>query len=191
MFKYFQLSRGVQQGCPLSYYIFILCAELIDIAVRLNDNIRGIQIGDQSHVKITQFADDSTHILDGSKESIVNAVKVMEKFGLISGLKLNVAKSVLFKIGSLKDNERDIAPDKNYQYTKDPVKFLEIIILMTKNELFKHNFETTVLDIWSQRDLTPIGKITICKSLALSQMTYLFSVLPSPSNEFIKRLQHV
>ena len=97
MSNYFQLSRGVRQGCPLSCYIFILCAELMGIAVRLNDNIKGIQIGDKSHVKITQFADDTTLILDGSKESIVNAVKVIEKFGLISGLKLNVDKTVFLK----------------------------------------------------------------------------------------------
>ena len=143
--------------------------------VRLNDNIKGIQIGDKSQVKITQFADDTTLILDGSKESIVNAVKVIQKFGLIFGLKLNVDKSVFLKIGSLKDNEEDIVPDKNYQCTKDSVKFLGIMISMNKNELFKLNFETqliklkTVLDIWSQRDLTPIGKITVVKSLALSQ----------------------
>ena len=96
---------GVRQCCPLSCYIFILCAELMGFAVRLNDNIKGILIGDKSHVKTTQFADDTTVILDGSKESIVNAVKVIEKFGLISGLKLNVIKSVFLKIGSLKDNE--------------------------------------------------------------------------------------
>ena len=133
MSNYFQLSRGMRQGCPLSCYIFILCAELMGIAVRLNDNIKGIQIGDKSHVNITQFADDTTCILDGSKESIVNVVKVIEKFGLISGLKLNVAQSVFLKIGSLKDNEEDIVPDKNCQYTKDPVKYLGIKISINKN----------------------------------------------------------
>ena len=96
-------------------------------------------------------------------------MKVTEKFGLISCLKLNVAKSVFLKIGSLKHNEEDIVPDKNYQCTKDPVKFLGIMISVNKNELFKLNFETqliklkTVLDIWSQRDLTPIGKLTILR----------------------------
>ena len=63
--------------------------------------------------------------------------------------------------------------------------------------MFKLNFESqfeklkTVLNMWAQRDLTPIGKITIIKSLALSQMTYLFSVLPKPPNEFIKKLEQV
>ena len=41
----------------------------MSIAVRLNNNIKGIQIGGESHVKIIQFADNTTHILDGSKES--------------------------------------------------------------------------------------------------------------------------
>jgi exonuclease III len=195
MSNYFQLSRGVHQGCPLSCYIFILCAELMGIAIRANNNIKGIQIGNDNHVKITQFADDTTLILDGSKESINNAVKVINNFGSISGLKLNSSKSVFLKIGSLKNDDMCILPDDSYQCTKGPVKFLGVMISLDKNELLKINYEpqfkklSTVLDIWSQRDLTPIGKITIIKSLALSQMTYLLSVLPNPQPKFIKKIE--
>ena len=35
------------------------------------------------------------------------------------------------------------------------------------------------------------GKITIVNPLAVSQMTYPFSVLPSPPSEFIKRLEQI
>ena len=52
------------------------------IAVGLNDNIKRIQIDDEIHAKITQFAYDKTLILDGSKESILNAVKVIILVGI-------------------------------------------------------------------------------------------------------------
>ena len=45
------------------------------------------------------------------------------------------------------------------------------------------------MNVWSQRDLTPIGKIAIVKSLALSQLTYMFSILPNPSQEFMKKVE--
>ena len=38
----------------------------------------------------------------------------------------------------------------------------------------------TILNIWSARRLTLLGKITIIKSLALSQIVYLLSALPAP-----------
>ena len=49
----------------------------------------------------------------------------------------------------------------------------------------------SILRIWSMRDMTPIGRITIVKSLGLSQLIYLFSVLPKPDDDFLKDLETV
>ena len=54
------------QGCPLSPYLFMLCAEILGAAVRQDTLIRGIQISD-NECKISQYADDTTLILDGSQ----------------------------------------------------------------------------------------------------------------------------
>ena len=43
--NYFRLSRGVRQGCPLSPYVFILCAEFLATDIRQNNKIHGIKIG--------------------------------------------------------------------------------------------------------------------------------------------------
>ena len=43
---FFNLSKGVRQGCPLSPYLFILCAEILGAAVRRGALISGIQISD-------------------------------------------------------------------------------------------------------------------------------------------------
>ena len=62
---FFKLGRGVRQGCPLSPYLFILCAEILAETIRKNENIKGITINEQE-IKISQCADDTTLILDGS-----------------------------------------------------------------------------------------------------------------------------
>ena len=66
---FFQLNRGVRQGCPLSPYIFILCVEILGNAIRNSDQIKGICVLD-SECKISQYADDTTLILDGLEKSM-------------------------------------------------------------------------------------------------------------------------
>ena len=54
------------------------------------------------------------------------------------------------------------------------------------NYLPKKEKLINMLKVWSMRYLTPIGKIVILKSLALSQLIFLLSVLPSPPEPFMK-----
>ena len=69
-----KLQGGCRQGDPISPYIFIICAELLSILVRNNNNIKGITI-DGTEYQISQYADDTTFILDESPQSLENTMK--------------------------------------------------------------------------------------------------------------------
>jgi len=45
-----------------------------------------------------------------------------------------------------------------------------------------------LLKLWSRRYLTPFGKITVIKTLAISKIIHLFSNLPDPPDEFLYEL---
>ena len=51
---FFELGRGVRQGCPLSPYIFVLCVEVLSAAIRRDNEIKGISVGNVE-CKISQF----------------------------------------------------------------------------------------------------------------------------------------
>ena len=91
--NYFQLSRGVRQGCPLSLCLFILAAEILACKIRQDKEIQlqGIRIFN-SEDKISQFADD-TSLICKSCHSVEKAIKVLDSFGNFSGLHLNTAKT--------------------------------------------------------------------------------------------------
>ena len=90
--NFFEIQRGVRQGGPLSPYLFVLAAEMLAKAIRKNDNISGILVNNKE-IKLSQYADDTTLILDGPRESLTASLKTLDDFYEISDLKLNDKKN--------------------------------------------------------------------------------------------------
>ena len=88
------LFLPVRQSCPLSPYLFILSAEILISAkaVRKNNIIKGICVNNEEIKLRNQYADDTTFILDGTKESLTATFHLFERFSLSSGLEINYKK---------------------------------------------------------------------------------------------------
>ena len=82
---FFGLGTGVRQGCPLSPYLFILCAEVLATAIRGDNEIKGISVGNVE-CKLSQYVDDTTMILVGSRASLERSFALLNSFGQLSGL---------------------------------------------------------------------------------------------------------
>ena len=78
----------MRQGCPQSPYLFLLCAEILAILIRKNTGSKGITVK-ETEIKSSQYADDTTLILDGSRSSLSEALKTLDGFGKASGLKID------------------------------------------------------------------------------------------------------
>ena len=95
---FISIERGCKQGDPIAAYLFILCGQILNYLIKKNKKINGIYV-DEIEIKITQFADDTTLILDGSQSSLQAALNTIEIFGSFSGLKINTNKTKLVWIG--------------------------------------------------------------------------------------------
>ena len=102
--EFFSLSRGVRQECPLSPYLYILCAEVLANTVRKDENIRGINIANVE-CKLSQYADDTTIILDGFELSLSRTLLLLDNYAMSSGFKINYEKTEALWKGSCKDRD--------------------------------------------------------------------------------------
>ena len=99
------IGRGCKQGDPLSPYLFLFGAEILALLLVLNPDVVGLKLFTHEF-KLTQFADDTTLILDGSQDSLQAALNTLEIYGNFSGLKMNREKTKVIwskvKVGVLR-----------------------------------------------------------------------------------------
>ena len=195
--KPYALQKGLRQGCPLSCYLFLLCLEPLLTEIRAAQNIAGVRIGN-FNIKVTAYADDVTVVLDGSETSLENCVALFEDFKIISGLQLNRHKTRPFWIGKNADTERPICSHLDLFWETTPLEVLGIKIPNDPNiDIGNINYEKKInhlktrLALWSYRYLTPYGRVHLVKTEALSQLTYLMTVLPKPSPVLIKSIETI
>ena len=88
----FDISRGICQGCHVSALLFVLCVEILAIKIRNSSTLKGFQFGfENKPVKIAQHDDDGILFLN-DKNELCSALSILEIFGRMSGLILNVEK---------------------------------------------------------------------------------------------------
>ena len=182
---FFEIQRGVRQGCPLSPYLFVLSVEILAKAIQENTSIKGIFVNNRE-IKLSQYADDTTLILDGRKESLIASLTLLDDFYEVSGLKLDKKTEALW-IGVKSGNDGISIPGRNLSWPKYKVKALGVWFSVDPEATATLNYNEkldkvrNVLSCWKYCRLTLIGKITVLKSLVASQLVYLLS--PLQTNE--------
>ena len=193
---FFKLGRGCRQGDPISPYLFILCAEILSARIRNNKNIKGIKI-DNTEIKFSQYADDASAFLDGSKKSLEEILQELENFADISGLKTNFDKTQVVWIGAKKYSTDSIKTRWKLSWGTTQFKLLGIIFHVDLDKIVDINYKDKItqvknlIRIWQRRFLTPLGKITVIKSLILPKITHLLISLPNPNSDFLNNINSI
>ena len=194
--SFFKLGRGCRQGDPISPYLFILCAEILSVRIRNNKNIKGIKI-DNVELKFSQYADDASAFLDGSRRSLEETLQELELFADISGLKTNFDKTHVVWIGAKKYSTDSIKTRWKLSWGSTQFKLLGIIFNVDLDKIIGLNYDDRIKQIkhsikmWRMRFLTPLGKITVIKSLILPKITHLLIALPNPKPETLDNIDSI
>ena len=179
--NWFELHRGVRQGCPLSGLLFVLAVEILSLAIRASGDIKGIQIVNRE-IKLSQYADDTT-VFCRDIFSLEKLLDLLSTFGDCSGLKLNVSKSEAMWLGKTA-NRKDMPFD--VKWPRRPIYALGTAFSYNRNLCETENFTSEInklqklFNIWSQRDQSLYGRILIAKTLALSKLIYSSASVQTP-----------
>ena len=177
----FLLERGVRQGCPLSGMLFVIA---IAQKIRRPKMIKEIEIeyNGSQEIQLSQYADDMTALLSDS-ESVTQLFKLLGLFERCSGLKINESKSELLWLGSWRHRKDKIL---NLQISEEPVYALGVHSAYERDAALQRNFWDKLISLkkllntWSQRDISVYSKINLVKSLALSKLVFICSVMETP-----------
>ena len=145
----------MRQGCPLSSYLFMLCAEILGNTVRKDNEVRGIKIF-YTERKLSQYADDTTMILDGSKSSFLRSLYLLDAFAFISGLKVNYEKTEALWIGAPKSSNLTFPSSKPITWANEKVFALGVWFSTLEDRSLNSNFIEKIRSIlhnWSARRL--------------------------------------
>uniref|UniRef100_A0A8C4S3X3 Reverse transcriptase domain-containing protein n=1 Tax=Erpetoichthys calabaricus TaxID=27687 RepID=A0A8C4S3X3_ERPCA len=96
---YFKLERGTRQGCPLSPLLFAIAIEPLAVHCRNSYQIKGI-VREGLEQKISLYADDMVLYISDPENTVPAVLTALTEFQKISGLRINLNKSILFPVNS-------------------------------------------------------------------------------------------
>jgi hypothetical protein len=158
------------------------------------NDISGVNI-DGREVKILQMADDTT-IMTSKVEDIPKILELLELFQEISGLKTNVEKTISYRLGKINTATKVKQDEHGLEWKTLPVNLLGITIASDNETIIKENFEDKIQGIelltriWSRRNLSIKGKLTIINSILIPKLIYPCTILEVPE-EIIKTVEGI
>jgi hypothetical protein len=165
----------MRQGAH-SFHSFIIVLEFLAIAIRQEEEIKGIQISNEE-VKLSLFTDDMLLYLKNLKNSTKKLVDPIN-FSKIAGYKSNLQKSVVFLYTNNEQIEKEYR--KTNPFTIALKKYLGITLTTDISDLYKENYKSLKKEIkvdyrrWKDLPCSWIGRINKIKMAILPKAIYMF-----------------
>uniref|UniRef100_A0A4W2I0E8 Reverse transcriptase domain-containing protein n=1 Tax=Bos indicus x Bos taurus TaxID=30522 RepID=A0A4W2I0E8_BOBOX len=171
---WFQIGKGVHQGCILSPYLLNLYAEYIMRKAGLDEAQAGIKIA-RRNINNLRYADDTTLMAESEEELKSLLMKVKEESEKV-GLKLNIQKTKIMASG----------PITSWQIDGETVETVADFIFLgskiTADGDFSHEIKRCLLfgrkvmtnldSILKSRDITCLTKVCLVKAMVFPVVMY-------------------
>jgi hypothetical protein len=189
---FFSSSRGLRQGDPLSPLLFVIVMEALSKMLTVTVNrglLSGFSVGSRLseglNISHLLFADD-TLIFCGAIPHHLRILRVLLLcFEVVSGLKVNMAKSALIPVGNVV-NVEDLADILGCGVSSLPLQYLGMPLgaSFKAKPIWNGVVEKIErrLASWKRMYLSKGGRITLIKSTLSNLPTYLLSLFLIPAS---------
>ena len=96
--------------------------EVLDIAIREEEEIKGIQIRKEV-VKLSLFADDMILYIENTKDSVRKLLELINEFIKVAGYKINTQKSLAFLYTNNEKSEKEMKESIPFTITTKRIKY--------------------------------------------------------------------
>ena len=185
--EHLQCRQGVPQGDPIAPLLFVLALEPLLAAARIE--VEGIDTP-KGPLTNAAFADDSSFFIKDDR-NVNSLVSLLQNYSDVSGMIVNWGKSALTPLSNH-------PPPQNTPFTINPIREPPAALGFTFPLSGPNNTQTwdrkiqgldqILAELGSRKSLTYAGRVLVCRTLILSRIWYVATVVaPSPSQ--IKTIQ--
>ena len=172
--NWFQIGRGVRQGCILSPCLFNLYAEYIMRNAGLDEAQAGIKIAGRN-INNLRYADDTTFMAE-SEEELKNLLMTVKEESGKAGLKLNIQKTNIMTSGPIISWQIDgetVETVSDFIFLGSKITADGDCSLEIKRHLLLGRKVTSNLDsILKSRDTTLPTKVRLVKAIVFPVVVY-------------------
>ena len=187
--NYFQPTRGIRQGDPLSPYLFILVANFLSMLMKKvvqDGTIKGIKLNRNCPVlSHLLFADDSIFFQDEMVQECQNLAGIIHQYCYASGQVVNLNKSgIFFSKDSPNELRRNMSRELRVPEIDKTGKYLGIPSDwgITKKQMFAWILARVnmKLERWKENTISKAGKEILLKTVVQALPQYAMSIFKIP-----------
>lgn len=184
---FFRGKQGLRQGDPISSLLFVLAMDVLSKKLDegvMNQAFRIHSSCEAPLITHLSFADDVLIFFDGTQESLLGILAILEDFKAVSGLSISRTKSEVMIDGGCSVRCKALAKAAGITQGALPVRYLGVPL--TSKKMTKSDYQplldkiTMRFNSWTSRHLSFAGRFQLIKSVIYSTISLWASIFVLP-----------